>query len=64
MIRDCANMLGDKRLLRKLSSGDMVAIDAVCHRACLTRFYRRAETVGCDMTESYKTQVIRTHVLN
>ena len=32
-VRDCAQMLGDKRLLRKLSSGDMVAIDAVYHRA-------------------------------
>ena len=63
-VRDCAQMLGDKRLLRKLSSGDMVAIGAVYHRACLTRFYRKAETVGCDMTESYKTQVIRAHVLN
>ena len=57
-------MIGDKRLLYKLSSGGMVAIDAVYHRACLTRFYRKAETVGCDMTESYKTQVIRAHVLN
>ena len=57
-------MLGNKCLLRKLSSGDMDAIDAVYHRACLTRFYRKAETVGCDMTESYKTQVIRAHVLN
>ena len=63
-VRDCAQMLGDKRLLRKLSSGDMVAIDAVNHRACLTQFYRKAETVGCDMTESYKTQVIWAHVLN
>ena len=58
-VRDCAQMLGDKRLLCKLSSGGMVAIDAVYHRACLTRFYRKAETVGCDMTESYKTQVIQ-----
>ena len=57
-VRDRAQMLGDKRLLRKFSSGDMVVIDAVYHRACLTRFYRKAETVGCDMTESYKTQVI------
>ena len=31
-VRDCAKMLGDKRLLCKLSSGDMVAIDAVYHR--------------------------------
>ena len=31
---------------------------------CLTQFYRKAETVGCDMTESYKTQVIQAHVFN
>ena len=42
----------------------MVAIDAVYHRACLARFYKKAETVGCDMTESYKTQVIGAHVHN
>ena len=42
----------------------MVAIDAVYHRACLTRFYKKVESFGCDMTESYKTQVIREHVLN
>ena len=42
----------------------MVTIDAVYHRACLTRFYRKPETVGCDMTERYKTQVMRAHVLN
>ena len=39
--------------------GDMVAIDAIYHLACLTIFYRKAESVGCGMTESYKTQVIR-----
>ena len=42
----------------------MVAIDVVYHHACLTRFYREAGSVGCDMTENYKTQVIRAHVLN
>ena len=57
-------MIGDKRLLCKLSSSEMVAIDAVYHRSCLTRFYRKAESFGCDMTESYKTQMIRAHILN
>ena len=49
----------DKRLLCKLSSGDMVAIDVINHCACLTGFYRKTESVGCDMTESCKTQVLR-----
>ena len=44
--------------------GDMVAIDAIYHCAYLIGFYRKAESVGCDMTESYRTQVIRAHVLN
>ena len=63
-VRDCAYLIGDKCLLCKLSSDDMVAIQAVYHRARLTQFYRTAESVGCDKTESYKTQVIRAHVLN
>ena len=63
-VRDCAYLVGDKCLLCKLSSGDMVAIDAVYHRACLTGFYMKAESVGCDITESYNTQWIRAHVLN
>ena len=29
----------------------------------LTGFYRKAESVGRDMTESCRTQVIRAHVL-
>ena len=36
--RDCAYLIGDKRLLCKLSFNEMVVIDAVYHRACLTRF--------------------------
>ena len=63
-IRECAYLIGDKRLLCKLSLGDMVAIDAIYHCACLTGFYRKTESVGCDMTESCRTQVLRAHVLN
>ena len=63
-VRDCAYLIGDKRLLCKLSSSDMFAIDAIYHCAYLTGFYRKAESAGCDLTESYKTQVLRAHVLN
>ena len=63
-VRDCAYLIGDKRLLCKLSLDDMVAIDAIYHCACLTGFYRKAESVGCNMTESCKTQVLRAHVIN
>lgn len=41
----------------------MIAIDAVYHRACLTRLYRK-EAVWYDITESNETQVIRAYVLN
>lgn len=63
-VRECVEVLGDKHLLGQLSAGDMVAIDAIYHCACLTRLYRKAATVECDMTENHATQVIRAHVLN
>ena len=63
-VKECAQVVGDRHLLAELAAGDMVAINAVYHRACLTRLYRKAETVGCDSTESNATQVIRAHVLN
>ena len=63
-VKECARVLGDKHLLSKLSAGDMISINAVYHRMCLTRLYRKVETVGCDITESHNTQVMRAHVLN
>lgn len=63
-VKECAQVVGDRSLLAKLAAGDMVAIDAVYHRACLTRLYRKAETVGCDTNENNETQVIRAYVLN
>ena len=63
-VRDCAQALGDKRLLSKLSTGDLIAINPVYHRACLTRLYCRVERVGCDLTENHKTQVLRVQVLH
>ena len=58
LVRDGAYSIGDKHMLCKLSLDDMVAIDAIYHCPCLTWFYRKAESVGCDMTESNKTQAI------
>lgn len=57
-------MLGDKNLLAKLAGGDMIAIDAVYHCSCLTQLYRRAETVGCDVSDTSEVQVIKAHVFN
>ena len=58
-VKECAQVVGDRHLLAQLAAGDMVAINAVYHCACLTRLYRKAETVGCDSTDSNATQVIR-----
>jgi hypothetical protein len=40
-VRKCATDLQDSVLLAKLSPGDMVAIDAIYHNACLAQLYRR-----------------------
>ena len=50
--------------MAKLAAGDMVAIDAVYHHTCLTRLSRQAVNVGCDISESNATQVMKAHVLN
>ena len=43
-VRKMATELRDTRLLAKLSSGDMTAIDAVHHKQCLTAFCNRHRT--------------------
>ena len=40
----------------------MLSLDAVHHRACLTKIYREIETDND--TERNETQVIKAHVLN
>ena len=40
-----AKVLGEQALIRKLSEGDMIAVDAVYHLRCLSKLYRRAEAV-------------------
>ena len=46
-VRRCAAITGDKALIRKLSSGDMIAIDAVYHLSCLVKLYRQAASIEC-----------------
>ena len=41
-VRRCANILGDKALIAKLTDGDLIALDAQYHLTCLTQLYRRA----------------------
>jgi len=42
-VRNCARILEDTLLLGKLSSGDMVAQDALYHINCLTALYKKAD---------------------
>ena len=41
-VRDCAVLLNDNKLIAKLSSGDLVAIDAKYHTNCLVNLYNKA----------------------
>ena len=41
-VRRCASIIGDKKLIAKLSSGELIALDAVYHLPCLTELYRKA----------------------
>lgn len=41
-VRECAALLNDSKLLGKLSTGDMMALDAMYHRRCLSMLYRKA----------------------
>ena len=42
-VRKCAQILEDMLLLGKLSSGDMVAQDAIYHINCLSALYKKAD---------------------
>ena len=47
-VRACAVLLEDTELLAKLSTGDMVALEAKYHSKCLAGLYNRATTVKSD----------------
>eukprot|EP00112_Aurelia_sp_Birch-Aquarium-sp1_P020487 Seg5293.4 transcript_id=Seg5293.4/GoldUCD/mRNA.D3Y31 product="hypothetical protein" protein_id=Seg5293.4/GoldUCD/D3Y31 len=40
-VRDAATQLQDEKILAKLSAGDMIAVEAVYHKACLVTLYNR-----------------------
>jgi len=59
-VRRCAAIISDKQLLRKLSSGDMIAIDAVYHLTCLTKLYRQAASIECPEDQGdHKTKFLK-----
>ena len=41
-VRECAILLNDSKLIAKLSTGDLIAIEAKYHAACLVKLYNRA----------------------
>ena len=41
-VRRCALQLEDRKLLAKLSAGDIIALEAKYHRNCLTTLYNKA----------------------
>ena len=43
-VRGYVNMVGDEELLRKLSPGDLIAIDADYHLNCLVNLYNRGRS--------------------
>ena len=54
-VRECAILLNDGKLVAKLSTGDLIAIEAKYHAACLVKLYNRARPLQkqcCDATDS------------
>ena len=47
-VRKCALQLQNKKLLAKLSIGDLIAQEAMYHPACLTELYRKAKVQSID----------------
>ena len=47
-VRKCAHILQDQKLLAKISSGDLIALEAKYHPACLVLLYRKAENASCE----------------
>ncbi len=44
-VRDAANQLCDERLLARLSEGDMIAVEALYHKTCLSSLYNRLREI-------------------
>ena len=55
-VKHCAEVLGDRTLLGKLSAGDLIAIDFVYHVQCLVSLYRRAESVESKSRDNLSTK--------
>lgn len=68
-VRSTAEQIGDSKLLTKLATGDMVAIDAVYHLKCLNSFYnlsrsRKRKSAGHCKTKSNKNSLAFAEVVS
>jgi hypothetical protein len=60
-VRRCASIIGNKKLIRKLSPGDMMAIDAAYHLKCLSQLYRQAGIIESEEDDgNHQTRFLKT----
>ena len=50
-VQHCAAIIGDEKLISKLSAGDLMAQDVEYHLTCLCRLYRQAANEGEDQED-------------
>ena len=65
----CAKLTNNDRLIRKLTDGDLIAIDAEYHLVCLSKLYREASayergTNGKSKEENVKKELVFRELLN
>ena len=64
-VRECAHIIGDEVLLRKIYNGDLIALDAHYHRLCLVKLYKKAKLLkNEDSDEAVQESVLRAQALS
>ena len=63
-VYDSAGKLCDLNCLKKLLKGNLIAINAVYHLACVSNFYRRAEALDREASENNTLKIIKAQVFN
>jgi len=65
-VRQCATVTKDNTLLGKLSTGDMIALEAKYHTSCLLTLYYKAGSMQTDISDtdsSLTTDFLQTESL-
>ena len=58
-VRESATLLNDSKLIAKLSSGDLIAIEAKYHSKCLVRLYNRTRSLKLQkVAEASNTEAV------